>query len=50
MAFGFLQLTRYLANWPDELSFTTVYFAACWPVGAGLFAVGTAYFLCRVEP
>lgn len=50
VAFGFFQLTQYLANWPDELLFSTVYFAACWPIGVGLFGVGTAYFLRRVEP
>lgn len=50
VAFGFFQMTRFLANWPDELSFSSVYFAACWPIGAGLFAIGTTYFLRRVEP
>jgi hypothetical protein len=50
VVFGFLQLTRYLANWPDELSFDDVYFAACWPIGVSLFAAGTVYFLRRVEP
>ena len=48
--FGFLQLTRYLGNWPDELSFSDVYFAGCWPVGIGLFIVGIAYYVQRVEP
>ena len=48
--FGFFQLTRYLVNWPDELSFSDVYFAGCWPVGLGLFLAGAAYYLQRVEP
>lgn len=48
--FGFFELTRYLANWPDEPSFSDVYFAGCWPAGLGLFAIGTAYYLRRVEP
>jgi hypothetical protein len=50
VTFGGLQLTRYLANWPDELSFSNVYFTACWPIGIGLLAAGTAYYLHRVEP
>ena len=50
VTFGFFELTRYLAHWPDELAFADVYFAACWPIGLSLFAAGTAYFLHRVEP
>jgi ABC-type transport system involved in multi-copper enzyme maturation permease subunit len=50
VTFGGFQLTRYLANWPDELSFANVYFTACWPIAIGLFAAGTAYYLHRVEP
>jgi hypothetical protein len=48
--FGLLQLTRHLANWPDEFSFSDVYFAGCWPVGLGLFLAGSAYYLHRIEP
>lgn len=50
VTFGAFQLIMYLANWPDELTFADVYFAACWPIGASLFAAGTVYFLRRVEP
>jgi hypothetical protein len=48
--FGFLELGRYLVSWPNELSFSHTYFAACWPTGIGLFLAGTVYYLQRVEP
>lgn len=46
---GMFQLLKYVTGWPDELSFATAYHSACWLLSAALFAIGTAYFLRRVE-
>jgi ABC-type transport system involved in multi-copper enzyme maturation permease subunit len=45
-----LLLTNYLTDWPSELEFSRVYCVSCTVAGASLFAIGTTYFLRRIEP
>ena len=47
---GLLQSLGFAAGWPDEFSFGAVYQSACWWIGLALFAIGTGYYLQRVEP
>jgi ABC-type Na+ efflux pump permease subunit len=47
---GTIVTAHYSLGWPDEFSFSRVYFATCWFVGGSLFAIGTTYFLRRVQP
>lgn len=47
---GLLQSLGYAAGWPDAFSLGAVYRSACWWLGGALFAIGTGYFLNRVEP
>ena len=47
---GLLQSLGFASGWPDQFSFGSVYRTACWSLGLALFAIGTGYFLRRVEP
>jgi len=45
-----LNLIEYLTGWPGEFYYERIYFGSCVGVGVITFAIGTLYFLQRIEP
>ncbi len=45
-----LQISQFYFGWPDPYGYARIYMTSCATVGAVCFAVGTVYYVRRVEP